>query len=70
MGRGACGGATITCQATEAPCASNSINTCLTVTVTYNYSQNPLFPPIPGLGITSPSTITSISTLEISTPSV
>jgi Flp pilus assembly protein TadG len=71
MGKGTCGtsGTTITCVATEAPCASNSNNTCLTMTVTYNYSASPLFPPMPGLSLVTPSTISSSSTLELSTPS-
>jgi Flp pilus assembly protein TadG len=71
MGKGTCGtsGTTITCVATEAPCASNSLNTCLTVTVTYNYSSAPLFPEMPGLGVIIPSTIASSSTLQVSTPS-
>lgn len=73
MGRGACGlpGSTsvITCLATEAACSANTTQTCLTVTVTYNYARSPLFPPVPGLGITSPSTITTSSTLQVSTPS-
>jgi Flp pilus assembly protein TadG len=71
MGRGACGtsGTVITCVATEAPCSANTTQTCLTVTVTYNYARSPLFPPVPGLGITSPSTITTSSTLQVSTPS-
>jgi Flp pilus assembly protein TadG len=71
MDKGTCGtsGTTITCVATEAPCASNANNTCLTVTVTYNYNSNPLFPELPGLGVITPSTISSSNTLQISSPS-
>lgn len=71
MGKGTCGtsGTTITCVATQAPCASNTSQTCLTETVTYNYTKSPLFPLAPGLGIISPSAIVSTSTLQISTPS-
>ena len=71
MDKGTCGtsGTTITCVATEIPCPSNANNTCLKVTVTYNYSSSPLFPELPGLGIITPSTLSSINVLQISTPS-
>lgn len=58
----------MTCAATEAPCVSDSNNTCLTVTVTYNYANDPLFPPLPGLGILSPNTIASVAVLQVSAP--
>ena len=60
---------TITCIATEAPCPSNAANECLTVTVTYNYNSNPLFPELPGLGVITPSTISSTNVLQLSDPS-
>jgi Flp pilus assembly protein TadG len=60
---------TLTCVATEAPCVSNASNECLTVTVTYNYGQNPLFPELPGMGVITPSTISSTDVLQVSTPS-
>ncbi len=71
MDKGTCGTAstTITCVATEARCLSNPNNQCLTVTVTYNYDSNPLFPELPGMGVITPSTITSSNTLQISNPS-
>jgi Flp pilus assembly protein TadG len=71
MGKGTCGtsGTTITCVSTEAPCPANTTQTCLTVTVTYNYSSSPLFPPLPGLGVLVPSTISSSATLQLTTPS-
>jgi Flp pilus assembly protein TadG len=74
MGKGTCGSTAstadpITCVATEAPCTSNAANTCLTVTVTYSdYASNPLIPAAPGLGILTPSSIVSQSTLQITTP--
>jgi Flp pilus assembly protein TadG len=71
MGRGTCSptGTTITCYAAPpGPCPANPSQTCLTVTVTYNYAQSPIFPPLPGLGILSPNTITTSSTLQVSTP--
>ena len=41
------------------------LETCLKVTVTYNYSSNPLFPELPGLGIITPSTISSTNVLQL-----
>ncbi len=71
MNKGACGtsGTTTTCVATQIPCPSNTLNTCLKVTVSYNYSSSPLFPELPGLGVITPSTISSTNILQISTPS-
>jgi Flp pilus assembly protein TadG len=58
----------ITASACEEPCPSNTANTCLKVTVTYNYTSDPLFPELPGLGVITPSTISSTNVLEFSTP--
>jgi Flp pilus assembly protein TadG len=72
LGRGKCGdsgsGTIITCHAAEGACASNAGQTCLTVTVAYNYATSPLIPAAPGLNILEPNTITSVSTLQVSTP--
>jgi Flp pilus assembly protein TadG len=62
-------GGILSCIATEGPCASNASNQCLTVTVTYQYSQSPLFPELPGMGIITPSTISSTDVLQMSIPS-
>lgn len=59
----------ITAFACTEPCPSNSVNTCLAVTVSYNYSATPLFPELPGLGVITPSTISSTNVLQLSTPS-
>jgi len=71
MDKGTCAesGTTITCVASVAPCASNANNQCLTVTVNYNYNSNPLFPELPGMGVITPSTISSTDVLQISNPS-
>jgi Flp pilus assembly protein TadG len=61
--------APITCKATTGSCPSNASNTCLTVTVLYNYASSPLFPELPGLGVIMPSTISSTNVLQMSTPS-
>jgi Flp pilus assembly protein TadG len=69
MHKGTCGSSGIlTCVPTEGPCAANTSQTCLKLTVTYNYASSPLFPPVPGLKLTSPTTISASSTLQVSTP--
>jgi Flp pilus assembly protein TadG len=62
-------GAAISCTAVEETCPSNANNTCLKVTVSYNYASSPLFPEMPGLGVITPSTISSTDVLQLSTPS-
>ena len=78
MGKGQCyepavpagtSGAPLSCTATKGTCPSNASNQCLTVTVTYNYSQDPLFPELPGMGVITPSTISSTDVLQMSLPS-
>lgn len=59
----------ITAFACTEPCPSNSVNSCLSVTVSYNYSAAPLFPELPGLGVITPSTLSSTNVLQLSTPS-
>jgi Flp pilus assembly protein TadG len=59
----------ITCTAKTAACPSAATNTCLSVTISYNYSSSPLFPELPGLGVITPSTIASTNVLQLSTPS-
>jgi Flp pilus assembly protein TadG len=59
----------ITAFACTEGCLSNSLNTCLTVTVSYNYGSTPLFPELPGLGVITPSTISSTNVVQLSTPS-
>ena len=69
MGQGTCGANTvITCVATPEQCPSNASNSCLSVTVTYNYSESPLFPELPGFGVIMPSSLSSTNVLQLSTP--
>jgi Flp pilus assembly protein TadG len=72
------GSGPITCNAYTENCPSsgvtyngvtNSTNTCLSVTISYNYSSQPLFPELPGLGLITPSTLSSTNVLQLSTPS-
>ncbi len=59
----------IVATACEETCPSSATNTCLEVTVQYNYSTDPLFPELPGFGLFVPSTLSSTNVLQISTPS-
>jgi Flp pilus assembly protein TadG len=67
MDKGSCGTATtiMTCVATEEQCPSNTSIKCLKVTVTYNYASSPLFPELPGLGVITPSTISSTNVVQL-----
>ncbi|BBH18220.1 hypothetical protein Back2_25070 [Nocardioides baekrokdamisoli] len=57
----------LTCTVSAAAtCANDASHTCVTVTLTYPYRTNPLIPNIPGLGIIVPSTLTFVSTVEVS----
>jgi Flp pilus assembly protein TadG len=68
MDKGICGtaGTTITCKAVKIPCPSKSDQQCLKVTVSYNYSSNPLFPELPGMSVVTPSTISSTNVVQLS----
>lgn len=46
-----------------AACGSNQ---CITVTITYDLSGYPVVPPAPGLGLVTPSTITSTAVVQYS----
>ncbi len=70
MGKGSCPTSSIiTCTAVPEACPSNANNTCLKVTVSCNYATSPLFPEMPGLGVITPSTISSTNVLQMSNPS-
>jgi Flp pilus assembly protein TadG len=58
----------ISCAASTIQCPSVSSNTCLQVKISYNYASAPLFPELPGLGVITPSTISSTNVLQLSTP--
>jgi Flp pilus assembly protein TadG len=39
---------------------------CITVSITYPYGTRPIVPPAPGLGLVTPSTLTSTAVVELS----
>jgi Flp pilus assembly protein TadG len=57
---------TVCVNSYEAFCDSSDTTECLTVVVTYNYSNAPLIPNVPGLDVLVPSTLSSTATLQVS----
>jgi hypothetical protein len=55
----------IACVSTKEHCHSNTCAECLKVTVINNYASGPLFPEPPGLGIITPSTISSTDVVQL-----
>lgn len=60
-----CNSGGLTCTYPVAACGGSSTATCITVTVQYDYENHPLLPPIPGLGLLFPDTLTSVSVTQI-----
>ncbi|MGQ0743787.1 MAG: TadE/TadG family type IV pilus assembly protein [Acidimicrobiales bacterium] len=48
-----------------APCVGGSGPTCVTVTITYPYAEQPLVPPAPGLGLVTPDQFSSSASVQI-----
>ena len=74
MDRGTCGTSSTSntvmkCLAVTEACPSNASVQCLKVTVIYSYAQSPLFPELPGLGLITPSTISSTNVVQLGTVS-
>ena len=61
-------GATLTCTisapSSAAPCPNG--HTCVTVTVSYPYRDNPIIPNVPGFGIVMPQTLSFTQTVQVS----
>ncbi|MGS0894091.1 TadE/TadG family type IV pilus assembly protein [Burkholderia stagnalis] len=53
-------------QPTTGNCSYDATMYCVTVTVTYPYTQYPLVPAIPPLSLVVPNTLTSTATIQIS----
>jgi Flp pilus assembly protein TadG len=55
-------------NAAVAPCDPNNQSgpSCITVKVTYPYSDHPLVPPAPGLGLLMPDTLSSTAVVQVS----
>jgi hypothetical protein len=61
-------GSTLTCTI-SAPTSGGSCpsgHTCVTVTVSYPYRDNPIVPNVPGFGIVMPQTLSFTQTVEVS----
>lgn len=51
-------------EVTLPPCP-NAGFTCVKVAMTYNYAANPIVPPIAGLGLVLPATLTAQATVQV-----
>lgn len=61
------GGATVgTCGVAAATCANNSLASCVSVQVSYDYLHYPLVPDMPGLGVVMPRTIHYTAVAQVS----
>ncbi|MFL9988967.1 TadE/TadG family type IV pilus assembly protein [Paraburkholderia sediminicola] len=55
----------VDCSSDWAPCAYDATMACVTVTLTYDYKDRPLVPPMPLLNVTLPSQLTSMATVQL-----
>ncbi|MBN3849062.1 pilus assembly protein [Paraburkholderia sp. Ac-20342] len=53
------------CAATNASCGTGNAMTCITVSLTYNYTSNPLVPPLPLLNLAMPTTLSGNATVQL-----
>jgi Flp pilus assembly protein TadG len=53
-------------SAAVAPCVNSATANCITVKVTYPYSDKPLVPPAPGLGLVTPDKLSSTAVVQVS----
>lgn len=51
-------------QVTSVACASTGF-VCVKVRLVYDYAANPIVPPLPGLGITLPTTLSAQATVQL-----
>lgn len=49
-----------------AVCPHDATKDCITVTITYPYEARPIIPPMPGLGLVTPSSFRSSAVVELS----
>lgn len=53
-------------EATPAACPGGVAARCITVKVTYPYSDKPLVPPAPGMGLVTPDKLSSTAVVQVS----
>jgi Flp pilus assembly protein TadG len=54
-----------TCGVATAVCVNQSLSSCVSVQVTYDYDDHPLVPEIPGIGIVLPNTLTYTAVAQV-----
>jgi Flp pilus assembly protein TadG len=62
-----CGSGSMVCTVTTGTCSNNVNARCITVQITYHYSQSPLLPDVPLLGSFLPTDITTKSVAQLNT---
>jgi Flp pilus assembly protein TadG len=62
-----CDNGRTSCSFVVAACSNAPTNSCVTVTVTYDYAGHPLLPDIPLVSSVLPSTFTSSNTAQVNT---
>jgi Flp pilus assembly protein TadG len=60
-----CGVGSMVCTVTTGACSNNAAVRCITVQITYHYSQSPLLPNLPLLGSFTPTDITTQSVAQL-----
>jgi Flp pilus assembly protein TadG len=60
------GGLTVgSCGVATAPCVNQSLSSCVSVQVIYDYADHPLVPEFPRLGIVLPNTLSYIAVAQV-----
>lgn len=52
-------------EVTSPPCPGTSLYKCVNVKLTFNYAENPLIPPLPGLGVALPEKLVAQATVQL-----
>jgi Flp pilus assembly protein TadG len=53
------------CAVTPATCSNNSLASCMSVQVTYDYEHHPLVPEVPGVGLVLPNSLTYTAVAQV-----
>lgn len=53
------------CSSSVAPCSYDGALQCIKVTLSYNYAQNPLIPPLPFFGVILPNNLVGVATIQL-----
>jgi Flp pilus assembly protein TadG len=54
-----------TCAVASATCVNNSLASCMSVQVTYDYAHHPLVPELPGVGLVLPDSLSYTAVAQV-----